>query len=98
MSGLDTKTGSWQHRDFQEAPPASLDNFMLAESSGASAANCHSPAELSAIAQQTLSGGAPCYRHLQAADAHQKTRWPSKAEALCWFLRPHERNKTSGSQ
>ena len=95
---LDTKTGLWQHRDFQEAPPASLDNFMLAESPTASSANCHSPAELLDIAQQTLSSGAPRHHHLQAAEAHQKTPWPSKAEALCWFLRPHERNKTSGSQ
>ena len=98
ISGLDTKTGSWQHRDFQEAPPASLDNFMLAESPRASAANCHLPAELLDIAQQTLSSGAPRYHHLQAAEAHQKTPWPSKAEALCWFLSPHERNETSGSQ
>ena len=96
---LNTKTGLWQHRDFQEAPPASLDNFMLAESPRASSANCHSPAELLDIAQQTLSSGAPRHHHLQAAEAHQKTPWPSKAEALCWFLRPQEYpGSASGSQ
>ena len=95
---LDTKTGLWQHRDFQEAPPASLDNFMLPKLPEASSAKCPSPAELLDIAEQTLSSGAPHHHDLQAADAHQKTPWPSKAEALCWFLRPHDRTKTSGSQ
>ena len=95
---LDTKTGLWQHRDYHEAPSASLDNFILAKTPEASSANCPSPAELLHIAEQTLSNGAAHHHHLQAAEAHQKTPWPRKAEALCWFLRPHERNKTSGSQ
>ena len=85
-----TKTGLWQHRDFQEALPASLDNFILPKSPEASSAKCHSPAELLDIAEQTLSSGAPHHHHLQATEAQQKTPWPSKAEALCWFLRPHE--------
>ena len=55
-------------------------------------------AELLDIAQQTLSNGAPRHRISRASEAHQKTPWPSKAEALCWFLRPHECNKTSGFQ
>ena len=87
---LDTKTGLWGHRDFEEAPAASLNNFMLAESPRASSGHCHSPAELLDIAAHTLSSGAPHHHHLQAAETHQKTPWPSKAEALCWFLRPHE--------
>ena len=87
---LDTKTGLWHHREFQEAPPASLDNFMLAESPKAFSANCRSPVELLDIAEQTLSSGAPHHHHLQAAEAHHTTPWPSKAEALCWFLRPHD--------
>ena len=95
---LDPKTGLWQHRDFQEAPPASLDNFMLPKLPEASPAKCPSPAELLDIAEQKLSAGASHHHHLQAAEAHQKTPWPSKAEALCWFLRPHDRTKTSGSQ
>jgi selenocysteine lyase/cysteine desulfurase len=87
---LDTKTGLWQHRDFQVAPPASLDDFMLAEPPKALAASCASLAELLDIAEQTLSSGAPHHHHLQATEAHHKTPWPSKAEALCWFLRPHD--------
>ena len=94
---LDITTGLWQHREFQEAPPASLDNFMLPKLPEASPAKCPSPAELLDIAEQKLSAGASHHHHLQAAEAHQKTPWPRKAEALCWFLRPHERNKTSGS-
>ena len=95
---LDTKTGLWQHRDFQEAPPASLDNFILPKLPEASSSKCPLPAELLDIAEQTLSSGAPHHHHEHATEAHQRTPWPSKAEALCWFLRPHERNKTSGSQ
>ena len=87
---LDTKTGLWQHREFQEAPPASLDDFMLADPLKVLSASCASPVELLDIAEQTLSSGAPHHHHLQAAEAHHKTPWPSKAEALCWFLRPHD--------
>jgi len=93
---LDTKTGVWQHRDHHEAPTASLDNFMLPKTPDASLANCPSPAELLDIAEQTLLNGA-AHHHLQAKEAHHNKPWPSKAEALCWFLRPHERNKTSES-
>ena len=95
---LDTKTGLWQHRDFQEAPPASLGNFILPKLPEASSSKCPLPAELLDIAEQTLSSGAPHHHHEHATEAHQRTPWPNKAEALCWFLRPHERNKTSGSQ
>ena len=87
---LDTKTGLWQHREFQEAPPASLDDFMLADPPKALSASCASPVELLDIAEQALSSGAPHHHHLQAAEAHHKTPWPSQAEALCWFLRPHD--------
>ena len=87
---LDTKTGLWQHRDFQVAPPASLDDFMLAEPPKALSTSCASPVELLDIAEQALSSGAPHHHHLQATEAHHKTPWPSKAEALCWFLRPHD--------
>jgi selenocysteine lyase/cysteine desulfurase len=87
---LDTKTGLWHHRDFQEAPPASLDDFMLAEPPKALSTSCASPVELLDIAEQALSSGAPHHHHLQATEAHHKTPWPSKAEALCWFLRPHD--------
>jgi selenocysteine lyase/cysteine desulfurase len=87
---LDTKTGLWQHRDFQEAPPASLDDFILADPPKALAAGCASPVELLDIAEQALSSGAPHNHYLQAAEAHHKTPWPSQAEALCWFLRPHD--------
>ena len=87
---LDTKTGLWQHRDCNEAPPASLDNFMLAESPKASSANCRSPVELLDIAEQALSSGAPHHHRLQASEARHKAPWPSQAEALCWFLRPHD--------
>ena len=87
---LDTKTGLWQHREFQVAPPASLDHFMLAEPPKALAASCASPVELLDIAEQALSSGAPHHHHLQATEAYHKTPWPSKAEALCWFLRPHD--------
>ena len=93
---LDTKTELWQHRDHHEAPPASRDNFMLAKTPAASSANFPSPAELLKVAEQTLLNGA-AHHHLQATEAHQKKTWPSKAEALCWFLRPHERTKTSES-
>jgi selenocysteine lyase/cysteine desulfurase len=87
---LDTKTGLWQHRDFQVAPPASLDDFMLAEPPKALSATCASPVELLDIAQQALSSSAPHHHHLQATEAHHNTPWPSQAEALCWFLRPHD--------
>lgn len=87
---LDTKTGLWQHREFQVAPPASLDHFMLAEPPKALAASCASPVELLDIAEQALSSGAPHHHHPQATEAHHKTPWPSQAEALCWFLRPHD--------
>jgi selenocysteine lyase/cysteine desulfurase len=86
---LDTKTGLWQHREFQETPPASLNDFMLAEPPKALSASCASPAELLDIAQQALSSGAPHHHYLQAEEARRKAPWPSKAEALCWFLRPH---------
>jgi selenocysteine lyase/cysteine desulfurase len=87
---LDTKTGLWQHREFQEAPPASLDDFMLADPQKVLSASCASPVELLDIAEQALSSGAPHHHFLQAIEAHHKTPWPSKAEALCWFLRPHD--------
>ena len=87
---LDTKTGLWQHRDFQEAPPASLDDFMLADPQKVLSPSCASPVELVDIAEQALSSGAPHHHFLQAIEAHHKTPWPSKAEALCWFLRPHD--------
>lgn len=85
-----------QHRDHHEAPSASLDNFILAKTLEASSANCPSPAVLLDIAEQTLLNGA-AHHHLQAKEAHQKNPWPSKAAALCWFLRPHERTMTSES-
>ncbi|HBW84457.1 MAG TPA: hypothetical protein DEF79_10510 [Gammaproteobacteria bacterium] len=85
-----------QHRDHHEAPSASLDNFILAKTLEASSANCPSPADLLKVAKQTLLNGA-AHHHLQAKEAHQKKPRPSKAEALCWFLRPHERTKTSES-
>ena len=87
---LDTKTGLWQHREFQEAPPASLDDFMLADPQKVLSASCASPVELLDIAEQALSSGAPHHHYLQAIEAHHKTPWPSQAEALCWFLRPHD--------
>ena len=87
---LDTKTGLWQHREFQEAPPASLDDFMLADPQKVLSPSCASPVELLDIAEQALSSGAPHHHHLQATEAHHKTPWPSQAEALCWFLRPHD--------
>ncbi len=87
---LDTKTGLWQHREFQEAPPASLDDFMLADPQKVLSPSCASPVELLDIAEQALSSGAPHHHYLQAIEAHHKTPWPSKAEALCWFLRPHD--------
>ena len=62
----------------------------------ASSANCPSPAGLLDIAEQTLLNGA-AHHHLQAKEAHQKKPWPSKAAALCWFLRPHEHTMTSES-
>ena len=96
---LNEKTGLWQHRDFQEAPPASLDNFMQPKLPEASSAKCPSPAALLNIAEQTLSSGAPHHHHLQAIEMHQKTPWSSKAEALCWFLRPQEYpGSANGSQ
>ena len=96
---LNAKTGLWQHRDFQEAPPASLDNFMQPKLPEASPAKCPSPAALLNIAEQTLSSGAPHHHHLQAIEMHQKTPWSSKAEALCWFLRPQEYpGSANGSQ
>ena len=49
-----------------------------------------SPVELLDIAEQALSSGAPHHHHPQATEAHHKTPWPSQAEALCWFLRPHD--------
>ncbi len=87
---LDTKTGLWQHREFQEAPPASLNDFMLAEPPKALSASSASPVELLDIAQQALSSGAPHHHYLQAEEARSKAPWPSKAEALCWFLRSHD--------
>ena len=87
---LDTKTGLWQHREFQEAPPASLDDFMLAEPPKALSTSCASPVELLDIAEQALSSGAPHHHRLQASEARHKAPWPSQAEALCWFLRPHD--------
>ena len=79
-----------------EGPSASLDHFILVKTPEASSANCPSPAELLDIAEQTLSNGA-AHHHLQAKEAHYKNPWPSRAEALCWFLRPHEHTKTSES-
>ena len=87
---LDTKTGLWQHREFQEAPHASLTDFMLAEPPEALSASCASPVELLDIARQALSSGAPRHHYLQAEEVRRKEPWASKAEALCWFLRPHD--------
>lgn len=89
---LDTQSGLWRHRDTPDTAPAKLDALAWIEqvTEPAVSATPAAAGELLAAAEERLRSGAPKAHQLQADNYFQHTPWPSKAESLCWFLRPHE--------
>ena len=86
---LDTRSGLWEHRDAPETLSVGLDVFA-SNVSTLEPVTTTKPQEVLVASEDILRSGAPQMHQAQSVDDFQQAPWPSKAESLCWFLRPHE--------